>query len=136
MTTTADRQLLGGVTRAESAHGEVSLQRRRRSSLSRRILTLNVLALAIPVAGLLYLDQYRSSLVQQQLDLMQTEAELFSGALATSGVVTNPDGEEKLLPDTTTSIVRRLVEISKTRARLFDASGLLMADGQRLSGPG
>src|SRR5262245_42513682 len=47
-------------------------QRRRRSSLTRRILTLNLLALAIPVAGLLYLDQYRNSLVQQQLDLVST----------------------------------------------------------------
>jgi hypothetical protein len=54
MTTTADRHLLGGVTRAESARGEaVTLPRRRRSSLTRRILTLNVLALAIPVVGLL-----------------------------------------------------------------------------------
>src|SRR5262245_52729793 len=35
-------------------------RRRRRSSLTRRILTLNLLALAIPVAGLLYLDQYRN----------------------------------------------------------------------------
>src|ERR1700746_1118060 len=118
MTTAADRQLLGGVTRAESARGDVTLPRRRRSSLTRRILTLNVLALAIPVFGLLYLDQYRSSLVQQQLDPMQPEAELFAGALAPSGVVTDPDGEEKLLPDTTTNIVRRLVNISKTRARL------------------
>jgi two-component system, OmpR family, sensor histidine kinase ChvG len=137
MTTTADRHPLGGVTRAESVRGEaVTLPRRRRSSLTRRILALNVLALAIPVAGLLYLDQYRSSLVQQQLDLMQTEAQLFSGALATSGVVTNPDGEEKLLPDTTGGIVRRLVDISKTRARLFDSSGIMIADSQRLTGPG
>ncbi|HSY88108.1 MAG TPA: sensor N-terminal transmembrane domain-containing protein, partial [Verrucomicrobiae bacterium] len=68
-------------------------RRRRRSSLTRRILTLNLLALAIPVAGLLYLDQYRNSLVQQQLDLMATEAELFSGALAASGVVTGPAGD-------------------------------------------
>jgi hypothetical protein len=62
MTTTADRRPLSGVSRAESVRGEaVTLPRRRRSSLTRRILTLNVLALAIPVAGLLYLDQYRSS---------------------------------------------------------------------------
>jgi two-component system, OmpR family, sensor histidine kinase ChvG len=137
MTTTAERHPLGGVSRAESVRGEaVTLPRRRRSSLTRRILALNVLALAIPVAGLLYLDQYRSSLVQQQLDLMQTEAQLFSGALAISGVVTNPDGEEKLLPDTTGGIVRRLVDISKTRARLFDSSGIMIADSQRLTGPG
>src|SRR5215831_10675159 len=98
-------------------------RRRPRSSLTRRILTLNLLALAIPVAGLLYLDQYRNSLVQQQLDLMATEAELFSGALAASGVVTGPAGDERLLPETTRSTVRRLVDVSKTRARLFDQDG-------------
>jgi two-component system sensor histidine kinase ChvG len=111
-------------------------RRRRRSSLTRRILTLNLLALAIPVAGLLYLDQYRNSLVQQQLDLMSTEAELFSGALATSGVVTGPAGDERLLPETTRSTVRRLVDVSKTRARLFDQDGVLIADSSRLIGPG
>src|SRR5215470_17261662 len=111
-------------------------QRRRRSSLTRRILTLNLLALAIPVAGLLYLDQYRNSLVQQQLDLMATEAELFSGALAASGVVTGPAGDERLLPETTRSTVRRLVDVSKTRARLFDQDGTLIADSSRLIGPG
>src|SRR5215468_2100680 len=110
--------------------------RRRRSSLTRRILTLNLLALAIPVAGLLYLDQYRNTLVQQQLDLMENVAELFSGALATSGVVTGPAGDERLLPETTRSTVRRLADVSKTRARLFDQDGTLIADSSRLIGPG
>jgi two-component system, OmpR family, sensor histidine kinase ChvG len=113
---------------------EVHLPRRRRSSLTRRILAVNVLALAIPVAGLLYLDQYRSSLVQQQLDLMQTEAELFSGALAASGVVVGPNGDERLLPETTRSTVRRLVDVSKMRARLFDQDGLLIADSSSIGG--
>ena len=139
MTVAADRNQLGGLTRADSIGGPggaaadakpavagdailvdepaapaaeaisapaPALPRRRpRSSLTRRILTLNLLALAIPVAGLLYLDQYRNSLVQQQLDLMATEAELFSGALAASGVVTGPAGDERLLPETTRSTV-------------------------------
>jgi two-component system sensor histidine kinase ChvG len=113
---------------------EGGLPRRRRSSLSRRILAVNVLALAIPVAGLLYLDQLRSSLVQQQFDLMQTEAALISGALAASGVVVGPAGDERLLPETTRSTVRRLVDVSKLRARLFDQDGLLIADSLRIGG--
>ena len=170
MTVAADRNQLGGLTRADSIGGPSGAaagakqavtgdailvdepqapaaeatsapapalpRRRRRSSLTRRILTLNLLALAIPVAGLLYLDQYRNSLVQQQLDLMATEAELFSGALAASGVVTGPAGDERLLPETTRSTVRRLVDVSKTRARLFDQDGTLIADSSRLIGPG
>ena len=95
-----ERPRLGGLSAGDSiARSRPSvLPRRRRSSLTRRILTLNVLALAIPVAGLLYLGEYRSSLVQQQLDLLRTEGELFSGALAASGVVTDPSGGEELLP--------------------------------------
>ena len=138
MTTSVDRPLLSGlapVDKITAAHPP-GLQRRRRSSLTRRILTLNVLALAIPVAGLLYLGEYRNSLVQQQLDLLRTEGELFSGALAASGVVTGPSGEEELLPETTRSTVRRLVDVSKTRARLFDQDGTLIADSSRLIGPG
>ena len=44
---------------AREAHGERRRQRRRFSSLTLRILAPNVLALAILVAGVLYLDQYR-----------------------------------------------------------------------------
>jgi two-component system sensor histidine kinase ChvG len=43
-------------------------RRRRTSPLLRRILTLNVLALIIPVVGLLYLDQYRDSLITAELE--------------------------------------------------------------------
>jgi two-component system, OmpR family, sensor histidine kinase ChvG len=141
MSATAERPQLGGLTREDSIRviakpAEVGAARRRRSSLTRRILTLNLMALVVPVAGLLYLDQYRNSLVTQQLDLMATEAELFSGALAASGVVTGPAGDERLLPETTRSTVRRLVDVSKTRARLFDQDGVLIADSSRLIGPG
>jgi two-component system sensor histidine kinase ChvG len=131
---------LGGMKAGDSIArpsrpSSTTLPRRRRSSLTRRILTLNVLALAIPVAGLLYLGEYRSSLVQQQLDLLRTEGDLFSGALAASGVVTDPAGGEELLPETTRSTVRRLVDISKNRARLFDQTGALIADSARLVSP-
>ncbi len=143
MTVAAERHELVGPTREESAAAAPAaartgpaVPRHRRSSLTRRILTLNLLALAIPVAGLLYLGEYRNSLVQQQLELMSTEAELFSGALAASGVVTGPAGDERLLPETTRSTIRRLVDVSKTRARLFDQDGALIADSSRLVGPG
>jgi two-component system sensor histidine kinase ChvG len=107
-----------------------------RSPLTRRILAVNIIALAIPVVGLLYLDNYRQSLIQSELELLKTEAKLFSGALAASGVVTGPLGEERLLPETTRQTVRRLVDVSQTRARLFSPDGSLLADSFLLSGPG
>jgi len=106
------------------------------SPLTRRILAVNMLALAIPVVGLLYLDSYRSSLIQSELDLLQTEAKLFSGAVAASAVVTDPVGEDSLLPEGTRQTVRRMVDVSKTRARIFAPDGALLADSFLLSGPG
>ena len=106
------------------------------SPITRRILALNVMALAIPVFGLLYLPTYRDSLIQSELELLKTEGELFSGALASSGVVTDPDGSERLQPDTSRQTIRRLVDVSKTRARLFLPTGTLIADSFLLSGPG
>jgi two-component system sensor histidine kinase ChvG len=106
------------------------------SPLTRRILAVNILAIAIPVVGLLYLDNYRQSLIQSELELLKTEAKLFSGALAASGVVTGSLGDERLLPETTRQTVRRLVDVSQTRARLFAPDGGMIADSFLLSGPG
>jgi two-component system, OmpR family, sensor histidine kinase ChvG len=106
------------------------------SPLTRRILAVNILAIAIPVVGLLYLDNYRQSLIQSELELLKTEAKLFSGALAASGVVTGPLGDERLLPETTRQTVRRLVDVSQTRARLFAPDSVMIADSFLLSGPG
>ncbi len=111
-------------------------RRGRLSPLTRRILTLNVMAIAIPVAGLLYLDAYRDQLIESELASLRTEGELIAGALGTSGVVTGPLGEEQLLPETTRHTVRRLAETSNSRARLFDQDGTLLADSYRLVGPG
>jgi two-component system sensor histidine kinase ChvG len=106
------------------------------SPLTRRILVLNIMALLVPVLGLLYLPTYRDSLLQSELELLKTEGSLFSGALAASGVVTGPLGEEKLVPETSRQTIRRLVDVSKTRARLFTPDGTMVADSFLLSGPG
>jgi two-component system sensor histidine kinase ChvG len=106
------------------------------SPLTRRILALNIMALLVPVLGLLYLPTYRDSLLQSELELLKTEGKLFSGALAASGVVIGPLGDEKLLPETSRQTIRRLVDVSKTRARLFTPDGTLIADSFMLSGPG
>ena len=133
------------VERSKRAPGaREALERRRgprrrplwQSPLTRRILAVNIIALFIPVVGLLFLDNYRQSLIESEQELLKTEAKLFSGALAASGVVTGPLGEERLLPETTRQTVRRLVDVSQTRARLFSPDGSLIADSFLLSGPG
>jgi two-component system sensor histidine kinase ChvG len=130
-----DKAKPGTVSTAEAQR---RLRRRRRlTPLTRRILAVNVLALVIPVVGLLYLGEYRENLISTELDALTNEAELFAGALGATGVVTDPTGgEERLVADTTRHTVRRLVEASQRRARLFAPDGSLLADSNRLMGPG
>jgi len=124
------------VLRAERASPLPRRRRRRRTSpLLRRILTLNVLALAIPVAGLLYLDQYRDSLIKTELEALETEGQLFAVALGETGVTAGDFGDERLMPETARLILRRMVEISKNRARLFGNDDALVADSRRLLSP-
>jgi len=110
-------------------------RRRRTSPLLRRILTLNVLALIIPVVGLLYLDQYRDSLITAELEALKTEGQLFAVALGETGVTAGDLGDEKLMPEAARLTLRRMVEISKNRARLFALDGSLVADSLSLLTP-
>src|SRR5688572_33267025 len=87
------------------------------SPLTRRILAVNIIALVIPVVGLPYLDNYRQNLIESELELLKTEAQIFSGALAASAVVTGPLGEERLLPATTPQTGRRLAAVPHARGR-------------------
>jgi two-component system sensor histidine kinase ChvG len=131
------RRKSGAGGAAHSAEAQRRLRRRRRlTPLTRRILAVNVLALVIPVVGLLYLGEYRESLIATELDALTNEAELFAGALGATGVVTDSQGEERLAAETTRQTVRRLVEASERRARLFAPDGSLLADSNRLMGPG
>ena len=70
------------------APGTGPLVRKRRllSPLTRRILALNVLALAILVGGLLYLGEYRKSLIETKLAALQTQGEIFAAALGEGAV--------------------------------------------------
>ncbi len=110
--------------------------RRARLTLTRRILALNILALLIPIGGLLYLGEYRSKLIASELVSLRAQSDLFAGALGASAVTTGPSGEERLSAETSRPIIRRLVDQSRLRARLFDVDGQLLADSFRLVGPG
>jgi len=123
--------------RAERPLPDTRRRRRRRSlRLRRRILTLNVLALVIPIAGLLYLDQYRDNLIDSELDALRTEGQLFATALGEAGVTAGEQGDERLMPETARLTLRRMVDLSKHRARLFGEDGVLVADSLRLYTPG
>ena len=115
-------------------HG--TARRRIVSPLTRRILTVNVLALGILVAGLLFLGQYEDSLVEAELESLATQGEIFAGALGQSVVGTRADGSQLLRKQVARPMLRRLVQPTHTRARLFAADGSLLTDSRDLIGPG
>jgi two-component system sensor histidine kinase ChvG len=106
------------------------------SSLTRRILAVNVVPLAILVAGVLYLDQYQQSLISAEMEALTTQGEIFAAALGEGAVATPPDGRPLLLPGLARQMMRRLVAPTESRARLFDDDGFLVADSWILAGAG
>jgi two-component system, OmpR family, sensor histidine kinase ChvG len=130
--------------RAESAPPErnhdrnSASQRYRRafSPLTLRILAVNVLALAILVGGLLYLGRYQDRLIESELEALLTEARIFAGAIGEAAVTRDGDETNDLSHDLARQMVRRLVETTDTRTRLFDPFGRLIADSRVLIGPG
>jgi len=106
------------------------------SPLTRRILAVNVLALALLAGGFLYLGKYQASLIGQQIEALKTQGEVFAAALGEGAVLDSVDEGEVLLPDLARQMMRRLVEPTHTRARLFDVRGDIIADSRILRGPG
>jgi two-component system, OmpR family, sensor histidine kinase ChvG len=102
------------------------------SPLTRRIVAVNVLPLALLAVGFLYLGKFEASLVGQQVESLRTQGEIFAAALSEGAVLDSADEGEVLLPDLARQMMRRLVEPTRTRARLFDIKGLLVADSRRL----
>jgi two-component system sensor histidine kinase ChvG len=120
-----------------SSDRPVARPRRRQliSPLTRRILTINILALALLLAGLLYLVRYEENLIDAEFQALKTEGEIFAGALGQGAYGTQPNGRTILRPEVAAPMLRRLVLPTRTRARLFAADGALIADSRILLGP-
>src|SRR5258708_7288201 len=120
-------------------------RRRRFSLLTRRILFLNLLAPVILVAALLYLDDYRRSLIAGEFADLTTQGQMIAAAVGAAGIegVVDPDNpaasanpEEHLSKPLAQQILRRLVESTRARARLYSVDGELLADSRVLGAAG
>lgn len=111
-------------------------KKRALSPITRRILAVNLLALGILVAGLLYLGEYRRSLVEGELEALGVQADMFAAALGEGAVSAEGLTGERLVNELVRQMVRRLVKTTGTRARLFSDTGMLIADSMALVGPG
>ena len=128
------------------------------SSLTRRIIILNLAALIVLVSGILYLNQFRAGLIDARLESLLTQGEIIAGAIAASATVeTNnlsidPDkllelqageslmpGENSIEgldfpinPERVAPVLRRLISPTRTRARIYDRDGSLVVDSRHL----
>ncbi|WP_063635590.1 stimulus-sensing domain-containing protein [Azospirillum humicireducens] len=119
-------------------------RRRGVSPLTLRILAVNVLALLVLLAGLLYLGRYQDRLIQAETEALATEARIFASALGEGAVnriltAPSPTGDEggerfELAPELARPMVRRLAEATATRTRLYDIDGHMLSDSRVLVG--
>ncbi|GEP09154.1 sensor histidine kinase [Methylobacterium gnaphalii] len=128
------------------------------SSLTRRIVVLNLVGLIVLLVGFLYLNQFRQGLIQARIQSLLVQGEIIAGALAaqasvdTDTIRVDPDrllqlqaGEGKegeddpsalsfpLNPEKVAPLLRRLVTPTGHRARVYDQEGGLLFDTRSLS---
>ncbi|HEX2256699.1 MAG TPA: sensor histidine kinase [Afifellaceae bacterium] len=128
------------------------------SSLTRRILMLNLAALVALVGGILYLNQFRAGLIDARVDSLLTQGQIIAGAVAaqasveTDAITVDPDrllelqaGETAspfdvgegvtdfpINPERVAPLLKRLVTPTRTRARIYDQDGTLLLDSRGL----
>ena len=131
------------------------------SSLTRRIVFLNLAGLVALVIGILYLSQFRAGLIDARVQSLLTQGEIIAGAIAASATVETDSitiDPERLLelqagesrtsddalsgiefpinPERVAPVLRRLISPTKTRARIYDRDGVLILDSRNLYGRG
>src|ERR1700692_4170758 len=133
------------------------------SSLTRRIVFLNVTGLLALSIGVTFLSQFRAGLIDARVESLLVQGEIIAGAIAASATVETDSSitidPEKLLelqtgesfgpsedalygidfpinPERVAPLLRRLVSPTKTRARIYDRDGVLLVDSRNLFGRG
>jgi two-component system sensor histidine kinase ChvG len=129
------------------------------SSLTRRIVVLNLGGLVALLLGFLYLNQFREGLIDARVQSLQTQGEIIAAAIAASATVETDSitiDPEKLLqlapgesyaladeivpslefsinPERVGPVLHRLASPTKTRARLYDRDGYMLLDSRSLT---
>ena len=124
----------GSATEKTQRQPRARRRRGRFSSLTGRILAVNLLALVIVVAGMLYLDTYRAGLIEAKTAALGTQGKLIATALAESVVTGQDDGLLHIDDDVARKLLARLIAPFNTRARLYDQQGNLLVDSHRMPG--
>ena len=95
----------------------------RRTSLTARILAVNIIALGLMAGSLFYLDSYRKQLVAERFKLASAEAEI-----AAAGLAQTPPRSRSLL-------LAQIGTDQHLRLRVYGADGALSLDSFKVAGP-
>lgn len=99
------------------------------SGLTGRILLLNVLGLAVLVVGILYVNQYRTSLIEARMTALRAQAESLASTLGeTTGGVESTSVDVRQA----SSLLQRLISHRESRVRVFNVDGTLAVDTRQL----
>lgn len=128
------------------------------SSLTRRIVILNLAALCVLVVGIMYLNQFRDGLIDAKIESLRTQGKIIAGAIAASATVDTNSiliDPEKLMelqagqsitpkpestdnwdfpinPERVAPLLRRVITPQTTRARIYDRDANLLLDSRVL----
>ena len=108
-------------------------QRRASTSLTRRILAINLLVLLVPIGSIFFLDQYQERQIESEIGKLLSQGEIFAGAVGAGAVGVSPGIGQRIEPVRANIMLRRLTEPTNTRARLFVSTGVLVADTQYIT---
>jgi len=151
------RRILGPLGRAGTAIGRF-FNATLFSSLTQRIIVLNLAGLLVLVVGILYLNQWRAGLIDARVQSLRVQGEIIAAAIAASATVdsdvisVNPDRLLQLQGDGTVSslsyfdpslefpinpervapLLRNLITPTRTRARIYDQGGLMILDSDNI----
>ena len=129
------------------------------SSLTRRIIVINLGGLVALLIGFLYLNQFREGLIDARVQSLQTQGEIIAAAVAASATVdtdaitidpekllqlapgqsagvgdeAQPSLEFSINPERIGPLMNRLVSPTRTRARIYDREGYLLLDSRSLA---
>ena len=126
-----------------AAAGETpSLLRRRRSAtrryspLTRRILLLNIIPVALLTLGAVYLSDYEEELIDAELASLAVQGEMVAAGIGEVAVAGGETTVNRLDADAARQLLTRLVRPTGVRARLFSETGELLGDSAILSDAG
>ncbi|MBV8190935.1 MAG: stimulus-sensing domain-containing protein [Alphaproteobacteria bacterium] len=118
-----------------------SLLRRRRASrryspLTRRILLLNIVPVALLALGAVYLSDYEDELIDAELASLTVQGEMVAAGIGEVAVAGDETSVNRLDADAARQLLTRLVRPTGVRARLFSETGELLGDSAVLSDAG